>query len=130
MDQETSGLAGTSGDRPLPFIRRSAVAALLASRSSVIWITAPAGSGKTTLATQLCDQSGHAFVWLRAEARMADMGAFLAGLLAAFRKLRPAAGLPALASEDIAFPVDYLRRLIAAGSAGKALILVVDRFMS
>lgn len=126
MDQETSGLAGISGDRPLPSIRRAAVAALLASRSSIVWITAPAGSGKTTLATQLCDQSGHAFVWLRAEARMADMGAFLTGLLAAFRKLRPATGLPALASEDIAFPVDYLRRLIAAGSTGKALILVID----
>src|SRR5690606_12504806 len=93
---------------------------------SVVWITAPAGSGKTTLAAQLCEHEGQPFVWLRIEARMAVMGIFLSAFLAAFRKAYPRQVLPALSSEDLAFPVDYLRRLIAAGGGGRPMLIVLD----
>jgi LuxR family maltose regulon positive regulatory protein len=109
-----------------PTIPRTAARTLARSRRPIIWIGAPAGSGKTTLATQVCEQSGRPFVWLRAEARMADMGSFLTAMLATFRKTFPSETLPALGPEDIAFSVDFLRRLIAAGSRGEPMLLALD----
>jgi DNA-binding SARP family transcriptional activator len=119
-------VGSNAGHRPSSVVRRDASSFLVKSTRPVIWIGAPAGSGKTTLATQICDQSGHPFVWLRVEARMADMGAFLTALVATFRKTFPHEALPALGPEDIAFPVDFLRRLIAAGSGGSPMLLVLD----
>ncbi|MEM5474273.1 hypothetical protein WNZ14_21295 [Hoeflea sp. AS60] len=107
-------------------IPRHAAGALDADDKAVVWITAPAGSGKTVLAKQLCRESGEAFVWLRAEPRMADMGVFLTSLEAAFRKSFPKSALPALASQDIALPVEYLRRLISLGCNGARITLVLD----
>ena len=107
-------------------IPRHAVDAVAIDHKPVVWITAPAGSGKSVLAAQMCRRAGTPFVWLRTEPRMADMGVFLTSLLAAFQKRFPKSALPALASQDIAFPVDYLRRLIAAGGPGAGLTLVLD----
>lgn len=127
MEKEDTRPAALSGAKPPPgsMIPRVAVQHLRNCGKSVVWITAPAGSGKTTLAAQLCEREGQPFVWLRIEARMAAMGAFLSAFVAAFRKAFPKEALPALSSEDIAFPVDYLRRLIAAGG-GRPMLIVLD----
>lgn len=128
MDMEAISFAIRPGGKASTgaMITRSASECLARSRKSVVWMTGPAGSGKTTLAAQVCEQSGQPYVWLRAEARMADTGAFLSAFLAAFRKALPRETLPALASEDIAFPVDFLRRLIDIGSGGEPMLIVLD----
>ncbi|MEO3388502.1 hypothetical protein [Mesorhizobium sp. CAU 1741] len=118
-------VAGVSLNAGSP-IRRRHAASVIASAKRVIWITAAAGSGKTTLATQICEHHGQGFAWLRVEPPMANMGVFLTAMLAAFRKACPDGELPALASESIAGPVDYLRRLIAAASNSGATMLVLD----
>lgn len=118
--------AGTARRQSRTTISRQSGDVLAAEHKSVVWITAPAGSGKSVFAMQMCRRLGGAFVWLRAEPRMADMGAFLTSLESAFRNAFPKYDLPALASQDIAFPVDYLRRLIAAGGRGNRITLVLD----
>lgn len=100
--------------------------ALTADHKPIVWISAPTGSGKSIFAMQMCRQSGDSIVWLRAEPRMADMGVFLTSLEAAFRKAFPKADLPALASQDIAFPEDYLRRLIFSGPGDSRVTVVFD----
>jgi DNA-binding SARP family transcriptional activator len=107
-------------------IERNAVKSIASRARDVVWITAPAGSGKSTFARQICERDRRPVVWLRAEPRLAETGSFLTALTAAFAVGLPDAQLPPLASEDTAFPVDYLRRLIAGGTGARGLILVLD----
>jgi len=107
-------------------IERSAVNGIALRARDVVWITAPAGSGKSTFARQICERDRRRVVWLQVGPRLAETGSFLTALTAAFAAAPPHAQLPPLASEDTAFPVDYLRRLIAGGTGARGLIVVLD----
>ncbi|MFC5585023.1 BTAD domain-containing putative transcriptional regulator [Nitratireductor kimnyeongensis] len=119
-------MGGPTKGRSRGTILRHAGDALEGNLKPVVWITAPAGSGKSVFAKQICRRSGGVCIWLRAEPRMADMGMFLTSLESAFRNALAKRDLPALASQDIAYPVDYLRRLIAAGSQDSRITIVLD----
>lgn len=103
-----------------------------ASRSPVVWISAPAGAGKTTLlASYLQARRRHA-LWYQMDAGDSDVGSFFYHMGMAFRAYaaRPGASLPLLTSEYreglSAFTTNYFRELF--GRLKPPGIAVIDNF--
>ncbi len=96
---------------------------------SVVWISAPAGSGKTTLAASYVEARRLSCVWYQVDADDADPASFFHYLTHAARKLggaRPRE-LPAFTSQHIddvaSFARNFFRELFARATPPFALVL-------
>lgn len=113
--------------------RHGAVEALLAAPGPVTWITAPAGSGKTSLGLELCAAIGPHVAWLRLDEADTDAANFLLYFERAIgtAELAPQWAPPKLLREHLPSPQGYLRlfvRSLAAawGISGPACIVMDD----
>jgi LuxR family transcriptional regulator, maltose regulon positive regulatory protein len=107
--------------------------ALAATRSaSLVLVSAPAGSGKTTLVASFVRQAGRAIGWLSLDAADDHPGIFLSYLIEAFDRLQPGVGERARAMLQASPPPEpdlVARALIAdLATAGADGILVIDDY--
>lgn len=97
-----------------------------ALRGPVVWISAPAGSGKTTLvASYLAERAPKPF-WYRLDAGDVDPAAFFSYLSLGLREFAPSAALPLLTAEYLpgldAFARNFFRQLYACLPPGQVLV--------
>jgi ATP/maltotriose-dependent transcriptional regulator MalT len=83
--------AKTTPPRLGPHYRSSRLYRLLdqARRRPIVWISAPAGAGKTTLITSYLEARGLSCLWYQLDERDADPASFFSSLRAAVRKRSP-----------------------------------------
>ncbi len=106
---------------------REALSEAVASEG-VILISAPGGSGKTSL---LADWARHASVpvaWYALDAADRDTRRLLAGLCAAVERALPGAGAAALAALDSGGKESAAAGLLLGDLEGRRLVLIVDDF--
>lgn len=108
-------------------VSRTICAELQTANRDVIWLSAPAGSGKSKLAEDIVRGASGRYAWLRMEPGYSDTGRFLTALASAFAAALPGTRLPPLGAEDIIFAETYLRQLFATAARGEnELHLVID----
>lgn len=101
-----------------------------ARRGRIIWVSAPAGSGKTTTVAHYLSEHGPTPLWYHLDAADGDPATFFNYLTQAAQRIAPTATLPTLTAEYLlgldAFARNYFRQLFACvRSAG---VLVFDDY--
>jgi ATP/maltotriose-dependent transcriptional regulator MalT/DNA-binding SARP family transcriptional activator len=132
--------------RPLPVkISRPSVAGLVArerlflaldrgARGRLIWVTGPAGAGKTSLLSSWLDARRHRVLWYRADESDADPASFFSYLTRGAEVLsrRRQTPLPLLTPEYLPNPSGYVRRYseLLWEKLGAPLVLVLDNYQA
>lgn len=103
---------------------------LVSAQSPVLWLAAPAGSGKTTLASMLARRRGDPCAWLRLDEADADAASFLVHLTEALRVAGIVAAPPTrpISREHLPALTTYARLLLREllGGCGDRGLLVLD----
>jgi ATP/maltotriose-dependent transcriptional regulator MalT len=128
-----ASLAKITRPRYKDAFRRERLFALLAeARSPVIWVSAPPGAGKTTLASSYLAERGTPHVWYQLDAGDADLATFFHYLGLATSAVRPTSGiaLPHLTAEYLAGVRAFGRRYFEALAAQlePPFVLVLDNY--
>lgn len=92
----------------------------------VAWISAPAGSGKTSLATSFISNLQHPYIWYQFDAMDEDVGTFFHYLSIAWHKAGYRFSLPIFSTEHLnnlpAFGRQYFRRMLQRVTPGTWLV--------
>lgn len=130
MEKPLFALAKTSRPEARLIGRGELVAAIADGAAPLIWIAAPAGSGKTGLALEFAGAGSAPVVWLRLDEADADLAGFLHYLEQAVANGGAAMDwrMPPLDREHLLAPQGYLRLFVRslAGAAAAGTTLVLD----
>lgn len=131
MLQEESFTKTRKPDLPEIFPRER-LFSILDGRKSVTWLSAPAGSGKTSLVSSFLDCRGLPFLWYRVDRSDADIASFFYYMGMAAKSAGPEFGesLPLLTPEYLPgfglFSLRYFEKL--SGRLDPPFVLVIDNF--